>query len=91
MTGSVDGLIWLARVGVYLGLFAGVGGVFFDAWIARAPSGVTLIVAALAIGSVSADGIARACRGSICWICRWRPADAGALESRARRPAWGRR
>src|ERR1700733_11865337 len=27
--GSVSGLIWLARIGVYLGLFVGVGGAFF--------------------------------------------------------------
>ena len=27
--GSVNGLIWLARIGVYLGLFVGVGGAFF--------------------------------------------------------------
>ena len=27
--GSADGLIWLARIGVYFGLFVGVGGVFF--------------------------------------------------------------
>ena len=26
--GSVNGLIWLARIGVYLGLFVGVGGRF---------------------------------------------------------------
>src|ERR1700733_305078 len=30
--GTVDVLIWLARTGVYLGLFAGVGGVFFVTW-----------------------------------------------------------
>jgi copper transport protein len=47
-------LIWLVRIGVYLGLFAGVGGVFFGAWIAplRAISG--LIVAALIVGCLSA-------------------------------------
>ena len=28
-------LIWLARIGVYLGLFAGIGGVFFAAWIGQ--------------------------------------------------------
>jgi len=28
-TGAVNGLIWLARIGVYLGLFGGVGGAFF--------------------------------------------------------------
>ena len=29
-------LIWLTRIGVYLGLFAGVGGAFFGTWIAPA-------------------------------------------------------
>ena len=33
-------LIWLARIGVYLGLFAGVGGVFFCGWIARGTRGL---------------------------------------------------
>ncbi len=51
---SVTGLIWLARIGVYLGLFVGVGGVFFSAWIAKAPAAVSVIVAALAVGLVSA-------------------------------------
>ena len=32
-------LIWLARIGVYLGLFVGVGGAFFAAWIGQGPSG----------------------------------------------------
>ena len=31
----VSALIWLARVGVYLGLFVGVGGAFFAAWIGQ--------------------------------------------------------
>ncbi|SDS12648.1 copper resistance CopC/CopD family protein [Bradyrhizobium canariense] len=55
-TGSslVAGLIWLARIGVYLGLFAGVGGVFFVRWIGRARAASTIIVVALAIGLVSA-------------------------------------
>ena len=47
-------LIWLARIGVYLGLFVGVGGVFFAAWIGQGPSGSTVIRGALAIGLVSA-------------------------------------
>ena len=37
--GSVNGLIWLARIGVYLGLFVGVGGAFFVGWIGRARRG----------------------------------------------------
>ena len=32
---GINGLIWLARIGLYLGLFAGIGGVFFVNWIAR--------------------------------------------------------
>src|SRR6202046_5388769 len=28
-------LIWLMRIGTYLGLFVGVGGVFFGSWISR--------------------------------------------------------
>jgi copper transport protein len=47
---SVAGLIWLARIGVYLGLFTGVGGAFFVAWIVRARAGSPLIVAALGVG-----------------------------------------
>ena len=48
--GAVAGLIWLARIGVYLGLFAGVGGAFFTAWIAQARAGSNLIVTALITG-----------------------------------------
>ena len=51
---SVWALIWLARVGVYLGLFAGVGGAFFTAWIADGADGAKVIRAALWIGFVSA-------------------------------------
>jgi copper transport protein len=47
-------LIWLARIGVYLGLFAGVGGTFFGAWVARADTDAKVIAAALAIGLFSA-------------------------------------
>jgi copper transport protein len=53
-------LIWLARVGVYIGLFAGVGGTFFAVWIARAKFAPRVIVPALAIGlasSVAACGL----------------------------------
>jgi copper transport protein len=52
--GPVAGLIWLARIGVYLGLFAGVGGAFFVTWIAPARAGSNVIVAALTIGLFSA-------------------------------------
>jgi copper transport protein len=47
-------LIWLARIGVYLGLFVGVGGVFFGAWLARRDAGARVIAAALVVGFVSA-------------------------------------
>jgi copper transport protein len=47
-------LIWLARMGVYLGLFAGVGGAFFAAWIGQGPDGSMVGRIALAIGLVSA-------------------------------------
>jgi copper transport protein len=47
-------LIWLARIGVYLGLFVGVGGAFFAAWIGQGPSGSTVGRGALAIGLLSA-------------------------------------
>jgi copper transport protein len=52
--GSVNGLIWLMRIGVYLGLFAGVGGAFFAAWIAPVRAGSSVIVAALITGLFSA-------------------------------------
>jgi copper transport protein len=49
-------LIWVARIGVYLGLFAGVGGVFFAAWIGPRLGGPTLSRGALAVGLLSAVG-----------------------------------
>jgi len=51
---SVAGLIWLSRIGVYLGLFAGVGGAFFAGWIAPAQPGSKVVVAALVIGLIGA-------------------------------------
>jgi copper transport protein len=47
-------LIWLARIGVYLGLFVGVGGAFFAAWIGQGPTGSAVSRGALAVGLVSA-------------------------------------
>ena len=47
-------LIWLFRIGVYLGLFVGVGGVFFAAWIGWGPSGERAVIGSLRIGLVSA-------------------------------------
>jgi copper transport protein len=52
--GVVDGLIWLTRIAVYLGLFAGVGGVFFSAWIGQGTGGSKLIFGALIVGLVGA-------------------------------------
>jgi copper transport protein len=47
-------LIWLARVGVYLGLFVGVGGVFFMSWIGQGACGTSATVRALRTGLASA-------------------------------------
>ena len=47
-------LIWLARIGVYLGLFVGVGGVFFGGWLARTRAAASVIAAALVVGLISA-------------------------------------
>jgi copper transport protein len=52
--GAVAGLIWLARIGVYLGLFIGVGGAFFTTWVVQSRAGSNLIVAALIVGLLSA-------------------------------------
>jgi copper transport protein len=47
-------LIWLSRLGLYLGLFVGVGGAFFDAWIApdRARPATTVVALELGLFSV---------------------------------------
>lgn len=47
-------LIWLARVGVYLGLFVGVGGVFFASWIGQGDGATSAVVGALRTGLASA-------------------------------------
>jgi copper transport protein len=47
-------LIWLSRIGIYLGLFVGVGGVFFDTWIAQGRAFRTTTIAALWLGLFSA-------------------------------------
>jgi copper transport protein len=64
------GAIWLARVLLYLGLFVGVGGAFYEGWIAFAPlvartanaARVALLVgisaAAVSVGLQGADAIA---------------------------------
>jgi copper transport protein len=48
--GGLNALIWLARIGLYLGLFVGIGGVFFARWIAWSMTGMTVPRLALAIG-----------------------------------------
>lgn len=48
--GPLRGAIWLARVGLYLGLFIGVGGVFFTGWIGGR-SKTALCVALMSIGA----------------------------------------
>ncbi|RXT44611.1 copper resistance CopC/CopD family protein [Bradyrhizobium betae] len=48
--GRLNALIWLARIGLYLGLFVGVGGVFFARWIALSMIGMTVPRVALTIG-----------------------------------------
>ena len=55
-------LIWLSRIGLYLGLFVGVGGVFFDAWTADARTRSKPVVAALMLGLVSAV-VSLGCQG----------------------------
>lgn len=50
----VDALTWLARVGVYVGLFVGIGGAFFAAWIGPGPAGDRVILGSLGLGLVSA-------------------------------------
>jgi copper transport protein len=49
-----DGLIWLVRIGLYLGLFAGVGGVFFLRFITDVPRARTSLFGALALGLAAA-------------------------------------
>jgi copper transport protein len=51
---GINGLIWLTRIGLYLGLFAGIGGVFFVNWIARERAASRVILASLIVGIISA-------------------------------------
>lgn len=51
---GIDGLIWLTRIGLYLGLFVGVGGAFFVNWIARAGAASVAILVSLLVGVASA-------------------------------------
>lgn len=52
--GRLNALIWLSRIGVYLGLFVGVGGVFFARWISWSMAGMSVPRAALLVGLPSA-------------------------------------
>lgn len=55
--------IWLGRIGVYLGMFAGVGGAFFMAWIgqgrivAAASRGALILGVASAVASLGLQGL----------------------------------
>jgi copper transport protein len=51
---GLNGLIWLARVGVYLGLMVGIGGVFFMNWIARRSVARAVIIGACLAGLIGA-------------------------------------
>ena len=55
-------LIWLSRIGLYLGLFVGVGGVFFNAWTAEPRTRSKPVAAALTLGLVSAI-VSLGCQG----------------------------
>ena len=55
-------LIWLSRIGLYLGLFVGVGGVFFNAWSAEFHTRSKPVGAALALGLFSA-AVSLGCQG----------------------------
>ena len=52
--GGLNALIWLSRIGLYLGLFVGVGGVFFGRWISWSMTGMSVPRAALLVGLPSA-------------------------------------
>lgn len=49
-----DVLIWLTRIGLYVGLFAGVGGAFVLRWIAEVRAARAGVQSALGIGLVAA-------------------------------------
>jgi copper transport protein len=51
---AVRAAVWAARLAIYLGLFGGIGGAFFQAWVAspRSPAAGPLVVAALVTGLI---------------------------------------
>ena len=63
-------LIWLSRIGVYLGLFVGVGGVFFAAWIGWGAERRAGDHRRRCASASSARWRRSACKASICSICR---------------------
>jgi copper transport protein len=80
-------LIWLSRIGLYLGLFVGVGGVFFSAWTAEPRTRSKPVVAALTLGLVGAV-VSLGCQGldllglpirDILTVAPWRAAMATTL------------
>ena len=84
--GSADGLIWLARIGLYFGLFVGVGGAFFCSWMTPVCAGSNVIRAALILGLVSAAA-SLGLRVSICSVFRSRPSNWRRHGRRPRPPA----
>ena len=84
----VSALIWLTRIGVYLGLFVGVGGVFFAAWIGQGPSGGDSDPAALRIGLFSAVASLGLQGIDLLNLPLSGLVVAGAMDERAGRPAW---
>ena len=80
--GPVAVLIWLARIGVYVGLFAGVGGVFFAAWIGQ--GGARVITGALAVGVASAVASLGLQGLDLLDLSARRAGDISAMDQRAR-------
>ena len=77
-------LIWLARIGVYLGLFVGVGGAFFAAWIGQRPERVGGQPRRACRRSRQCGGFARPARPRSPQPSPWRHRDVGAVDERAR-------
>ena len=80
--GSVNGLIWLARIGVYLGLFVGVGGAFFVGWIGLMRRGCAPDRLRLGSGPGQCGGGAWASRPRFAGSAPGGLADGGTVEGR---------